>query len=59
MGRKPNLKKEYKFVMPFYCKECGKCETDSEADANLKIIHNTGYTRDVYCEKREQVVYGV
>ncbi|MCD8025071.1 MAG: hypothetical protein LUE64_06005 [Candidatus Gastranaerophilales bacterium] len=59
MGRKPNPKKEYKLEMPFYCKECGKCKTDSEAYNELKIIHNTGYTCDVYCKKREQTVYGV
>lgn len=51
--------KSYKYEMPFYCKECGKCETDEEANNNLKIKNNTGYTRDIYCIKRKQTVYGL
>lgn len=59
MGRKPNGKKEYKFKMPFYCKDCGKCKTDSEADENLKVVHNTGYTHDILCKKQNKIVYGL
>lgn len=45
--------------MPFYCKECGKCKSDSEADENLKIVNNTGWTRDIYCRKLLQIVHRI
>lgn len=51
MGRKPKIKKEHKLKMPFYCEDCGKCKTASEANENLKIVHNTGWTHDILCKK--------
>lgn len=43
--------------IPFYCKECGKCETAKETEDNLRIKNNTGWTHDIYCMKQKQIVY--
>ena len=52
-------KENHKHKMPFYCVQCNKCSTDNEAINNLKVKNNTGYTHNIYCEKRKTVVYGL
>lgn len=59
MGRKPKQEEKRVFEMPFYCKDCGMCKTDQESDENLKIVHNTGWTHDIFCKKKGHVVYGL
>ena len=59
MSRKRNNYEKYNIEMPLYCKECGKCKSDSEADENLKIVNNTGWTRDIYCRKLLQIVHRI
>lgn len=56
MNKKRKSSEKYNIEMPFYCKECGKCKTDLEADENLKIVNNTGWTRNIYCIKLKQIV---
>ena len=36
-----------------------KYNIDSEADENLKIVNNMGWTRDIYCRKRDKIVHGI
>ena len=59
MGRKPKIKKEHKLEMPFYCDDYGKCKTASEANENLKIVHNMGWTHDILCKRQNLIVYGL
>ena len=59
MNRKKKNLEKYNTGMPFYCKACGKCKTDEEADEYLKIVNNTGWTKDIYCRKRDKIVYGI
>ena len=42
---------------PFYCEECNKCSSTEEIYSNLKVKNNTGWTHDIYCLKREEIVY--
>lgn len=51
---------EKMYEIPFYCRDCGKCENNAdEIDKNLKIKNNTGWTHDIYCLKLGHKVYGV
>lgn len=53
------MKKAKVVKIPFYCKECGKCRTSKEVEDNLKIKNWTGWTHDIYCLKRSEIVYGM
>ena len=44
---------------PHYCKECGQCRKAATANKYLKVKNNTGWTHDIYCEKRKEIVYGM
>lgn len=50
---------DYSKTMPFYCEECGKCKDYTETDKNLKVIHNTGWTHDIFCQKLNKTVFGI
>lgn len=51
MGKEKGLEK------PTYCKGCNKCKTGTTVLKNLKVVRNTGWTHDIYCEKLKCIVY--
>lgn len=53
------MKSKEKLEKPHYCKECGQCRQTTTVYKNLKVVRNTGWTHDIYCEKLERIVYGM
>ena len=44
---------------PEYCKKCKQYRKATTAYKNLKVVKNTGWTHDIYCEKLKRIVYGM
>ncbi len=55
------MKKEQNLDIPHYCKNCGRCKdkTPMEVYKTLKVVRNTGWTHDIYCEELKRIVYGM
>lgn len=53
------MKKDIVLEKPHYCQKCGKCRKTTTVYENLKVVRNTGWTHDIYCEKLKRIVYGM
>lgn len=53
------MKSKEKLEKPHYCQKCRKCRKTTTAYENLKVVRNTGWTHDIYCEKLKRIVYGM
>ena len=54
-----NMKSKTELEKPGYCKDCKQCRNTKTVYKNLKVVRNTGWTHDIYCEKLKTIVYGM
>lgn len=53
------MKSKTELEKPGYCKDCKQCRNTKTVYKNLKVVRNTGWTHDIYCEKLKTIVYGM